>query len=95
MDKRQTLKEALKGHIKEAISKGNIKEGWIENFIDDIFDKAKKSKIKNDPVLKVLHKQLAKETEIFFKAMEKRYKGAENFPEYIKDDLRDVGYPGF
>jgi c-di-AMP phosphodiesterase-like protein len=94
MHKRSKIKELIRSKLTKQIKEGNIKEGWLNSFIDDIFDSAKQSKIKNDPIIRGLKAKLAKETEDYFKTMEKRYKGVENFPEYVRQNLKDVGYPG-
>jgi hypothetical protein len=92
MNKRQILKEALKGHIKEAISKGNIKEGWIENFIDDIFDGAREKMLKNDPSIKRLSKEMNAAMKKMYDNSIKTYGSTDKFPEYIVRWFEEAGY---
>tara|TARA_Y100000034_G_C6641951_1_gene280633 strand:- start:97 stop:384 length:288 start_codon:yes stop_codon:yes gene_type:complete len=95
MKKREELKEIIKAEILKAHKKGKLKEDWVSNWINQIFDKTTKRRLKNDPELKRLYAELESDVEDYFKLMIKKYKSAENFPLHVKHTLGDAGYPGF
>jgi|10_taG_2_1085330.scaffolds.fasta_scaffold31843_3 Arc/MetJ-type ribon-helix-helix transcriptional regulator len=92
MTKREELKEVLRAHMQKAHNKGTLKEGWIENFIDDIFDGAKERRLKNDPSIQRLSKEMDAALQRMYKQSIKTYGSTDKFPDYLVAWFKEGGY---
>ena len=84
MSKITKLRELLKAKLKKDITRGSINEGWFENWMDSIFNRAASNRIKNDPNINKLKVKLAKDVEDFKKLMLKNYGSYDKIPAVYK-----------
>ena len=84
MSKISKLRELLKAKLKRDISRGNVNEGWFENWMGNIFDDAKLKQIKHDPHIKKLKKKLTQQKEDLKKDLVKDYGSWEKVPAAYK-----------